>query len=42
MAAVMPWCESTPGVDRASTTHLVWTTGGGLLPDDVFLPLIAG
>jgi D-serine dehydratase len=42
MAAVMPWCEADPGFDRASATHLVWTTGGGLLPDEVFLPLIAG
>jgi D-serine dehydratase len=42
MAAVMPWCEADPGFDRASATHLLWTTGGGLLPDEVFLPLIGG
>jgi len=42
MAAVAPWCEANPAFDPASATHLVWTTGGGLLPDEVFLPLIGG
>ncbi len=42
MAAVIPWCEANREFDRASATHLLWTTGGGLLPDEVFLPLIGG
>jgi D-serine dehydratase len=38
LAAVDPWCAASP--DRASATHVVWTTGGGLLPDEVFLPMV--
>lgn len=38
LAAVASWVRASPSTGRR--TDIVWTTGGGLLPDDVFLELL--
>jgi len=38
LAAVMPWRSASSGPPAG--TNIVWTTGGGLLPDDVFAGLL--
>jgi D-serine dehydratase len=38
LAAVMPWRSASGGPPAG--THVVWTTGGGLLPDPVFQRLL--
>ncbi len=39
LAAVSAWREVS-SMDERTRTHVIWTTGGGMLPDDVFLPLL--
>lgn len=39
LAAVFPWRSASSGPPAG--THVVWTTGGGLLPDDVFARLLS-
>lgn len=34
-AAGRAWCEAN-GVDLHAATHVLWSTGGGLVPDEVF------
>ena len=39
LAAVSAW-RAASSMDAHTGTHVIWTTGGGMLPDDVFLPLL--
>lgn len=40
-AAGRAWCEANR-VDLHAATHILWSTGGGLVPDDVFARWVRG
>lgn len=43
-AAAFAACARSAEAARSAriATHLIWTTGGAMLPDDVFVPLLSG